>query len=151
MDPVTIAGIVLGTAAKIHGTRETARAEEEAARYNAAVARQNAILATQQAAEEERVSRVQGRKAVGQVRANYGASGVTLEGSPQDVIEESAANAELDALTIRHRGVLRAMGFSREADLADFRAKNARRAADNATVATLLQGGTELYRLKRTG
>jgi len=64
--------------------------------------------AKQAARENARRQSVEARKRIGLMRANYGASGVSIEGSPLDVLEESAANAELDRLTILHGGSVEA-------------------------------------------
>jgi hypothetical protein len=67
----------------------------------------NAADQAQQAARENaRRQSIEARKRIGLMRANYGASGVAIEGSALDVLEESAANAELDRLTILHGGTL---------------------------------------------
>ena len=114
-------------AAAIQQSAYAAQAEAQAADYNAQLARQNATLARQQYGEEERRFRERGAKQIGAIRAQLGATNLSLEGSPMDVIEDTAANLELDALTIRHRGELEALGYESEAQLADFRAANARR------------------------
>lgn len=62
--------------------------------------------AKQAARENARRQSIEARKRIGLMRANYGASGVAIEGSALDVLEESAANAELDRLTILHGGTL---------------------------------------------
>jgi hypothetical protein len=63
------------------------------------------------AAENARRQKIDAQKQIGRVRANYGASGVTMEGSPLDVLEESARTAELDRLTILQGGKLRAQQY----------------------------------------
>ena len=93
----------------------------------------------------------------GKLLAGYGASGVTLEGTPLDVLEESAANAELDALTIRHQGELAARGYENTATLDTFAASGARTGGYISAVDELLTGGAKLYniynppKLTRTG
>jgi len=69
---------------------------------------QAADQAKQAARENARRQNIEARKRIGLMRANYGASGVSIEGSPLDVLEESAANAELDRLTILHGGSIEA-------------------------------------------
>lgn len=134
---VTGLGGILGGVGAIRG----GAAEANAANYNAQVAEQNATLARQQAAEEERKSRVQSKKELGAARANYGASGITLEGSPLDSLEESAAAAELDALQIRHSGEVKARAFEGQANLERYRGKNAKTQGYLGGAASLLQGG----------
>ena len=87
-------------------------AEKEAADFNALQAEQDAGLTEQKYQEDERVFRVNTRQELGGIRAAYGASGVSSsEGSAADVLASSAANAELDALKLRHEGVVKAIAL----------------------------------------
>ena len=116
--------------ANADATAESAKAldaQAQAAEFNRIVALQNRVLSLEQGAEAERRFRVQSQIGIGKIRAGY--KGLTLDGSPQDVIEFSAANAELDALTIRHEYDLRALGFQNSATLDEFQAREARRSA----------------------
>lgn len=101
-------------------------AEAQAAEYNAGIADQNAVLTRQQYAEQERRYRDQSRLELGEIVARYGASGVTLDGSPMDVLEASARNAELNALTLRHEGEVKALAYTNDAALSRYQANVAR-------------------------
>jgi hypothetical protein len=126
------------------GSIQQGQAARSAANYNAQVAENNAAAARAQAAENARRQRVMNKKALGSIRAGYGASGVTLEGSPLDVLEESAMNAELDALSIEHAGLVRALGFQNDAALERFGGRNASRAGYMGAAAALLGGGARI-------
>ena len=89
---------------------------DKAAEDNAQMAELNAFLAIKQSKEDARRIGVLASKVISAQRAAYGASGVTLEGSPLDVIEESAANAELDILTAKQQGKAAAFGLSQQAE-----------------------------------
>lgn len=115
-----------------------------AADYNAQMARNNAQEARNQAAEEERRSRVQSRQVIGSQRAAAGASGVQLEGSALDSIEESAANGELDALTIRHGGQAKAANYESEAQLENYKGKQARIGGYVGGASALLKSGSKI-------
>lgn len=108
------------------------------ARRNAAVMRRNAAIARDQAAAEMLRQQVFARKVRGAMRAAYGAAGVTVEGSPLDVLEESAATAELDRLTIKYRGELRAIGYQDIAAASD-------RQGDDAFTAGILNAGSSVF------
>lgn len=136
---------VASTAFSVYGAIQSANAEASAAKYNAKVADQNANIARQQAAADEDRQRRIAAKTMGGIRANYGASGVTLEGSPLDVIEESAANAKLDELNIRYNGELQAMGFQNTANLDRSRAANAKTSGYLTAGSALLVGGSKSY------
>jgi hypothetical protein len=120
------------------GAIQQGQAARAAGDYNAAIAKQNARWAKQQAGEEERKFRIGARKELGRMRAGYAAAGVTLEGTPTDVLEESAYTAELDALNIRHGGERRAMGFESEAEIEKYKGKVGQRQAYASAAGTLL-------------
>lgn len=116
-----------------------------AAKYNQILAKGNASAAKYQAAEEERRFRVSVRKQIGTSRAQYGASGVGMEGSPLSVLEESAYNAELDAINIRNSGRLKALGFNAEANLQSYYGKSSQYSAGIGAASSLLKGGYDYY------
>lgn len=118
---VVAAGMAVGGAVTgiINASNEN-NLKNQAADYNTAWDLGNAKLSLQEAAEDERRIRVQNKKELGSIRANYGASGITMEGSPLDVMRESAAAAELDALTVRHQGDVKAWAYENQARLDKF-------------------------------
>lgn len=116
----------VGLGIKTIGAVRQGEAEGAAADYNAAVDEQNAQLALKQAGEQERRTRLISRKQIGKQRANIGSSGITLEGSALDALEESAANAELDALNVRYQGQLQAYAYRTRSQLYRYQGKNAR-------------------------
>lgn len=116
-------------AAAVRNQGDMVLAEADAADYNAALADQNAVLTRQAAAENARRLRVQTTKQLGSIRARYGASGVALSGSALDVLEESAAAAELDRLTVIHEGDVKAIAFDNEAQLNRMKSGSARKNA----------------------
>jgi hypothetical protein len=146
MDPATI-GLMLqgaGTGLNIIGKIAEGKAAEQIAEYNAKVYEQNAILSEQQAAANEQRARVVARKAIGEMRAAYGASGVTLEGSPLDVIGESAAAAEMDALMIRHAGAVKATMFRNEAAMERYKGGVAKTLGYLGGASSLIMGGSKM-------
>jgi hypothetical protein len=100
-------------------------AANKTAKYQAEAMRQNAEIIRQRAAVEETKYRRQTEKLLGRQRALVANSGVSLEGSPLLAQEETAANAELDALTIRHSGDLDAAARLNEAMLTRLRGRDA--------------------------
>lgn len=127
------------------GQFESGQASEQAYEFNAKIAEQNAAQTRLASAQEERMSRIQARKEIGSMRAAYGASGVTMEGSPMEVLAESVAMAELDALNIRHAGEMRARGYQMEAASSRFSGASARTAARIGAVSSLMKGAEKLY------
>lgn len=109
------------------GALSQARSQRQAAEANAMQSYQNAQTVRAQAAAEEARQRRQFDLVLGRMRANYGASGVTPEGSPLDVLEMSVANAELDALATRYKGDLASTGYMNEYAQNKYQAKAATR------------------------
>ena len=124
-------------------------AAQQAAQFNAAVARQQAEIERQRGALEEERERRRNRAILGAQRAGFSRAGVALEGTPLLVQEETAAEAELDALTVRFGGQL---GTARE--LARARAERfGGRAALSAGLfragSTLLTGAGEIAKRRK--
>jgi hypothetical protein len=99
--------------------------QKQAAKYNEKLAENQAIGARQEAAAAADRQQRQSAKTIGTMQASYAASGVSTEGSPLEVLEESARNAELDRLTILWNGESRAQGYQNTAELERSRGKNA--------------------------
>lgn len=137
--------LVASTAFTTIGTLQAARAESNAAKYNAQVAQNNAAAARSQADADARRQRILADKALGGIRAATGASGVTMEGSPLDVLGESAATAALDVLNIKYKGEMRARGFDSDATLYGYRARSARKQGNLAAAGQLLSGASKVY------
>lgn len=118
------APILLGisTAMSVVGALKQGSAGEAASRIQQQQAQKNADLSIQQSAEDERVFRIGLRKQLGEARAAQGASGLQLGGTANEMIAESAAMGEMDALKIRHAGELRALGYKTDAQLSGMRA-----------------------------
>lgn len=143
MDPTTLL-MVASSVMSAAGSIQQGNSAKAAAEYNARVAENNAITARQQAAAQEEQHRRLARRQLGQMRAAYGASGVTMEGSPLDILAQSAKDAELDALNIRYGGELKAQGLESEAVLERYRGKSAQRAGYMGAATGLLSGASKI-------
>lgn len=99
-------------------------AQASATRRDAKIADQNADIAEDQARSRQDMIRREARKLKGSQRAALGASGVTLDGSGFDVMEDSAIEAELDALTAGYEGKLQSRAYRSEADASRRSARN---------------------------
>lgn len=131
------------------GSISQGNANAAAANYNADIASQNAALTRAQGAENERKARVAARKQLGDMKASAGATGVSAD-SYFDVIGESAANAELDALNVRYDAESRATAYDNEARIQRFSAKQSKTAGRINAVSSLLGGTTQAYQMRRT-
>ncbi len=121
------AAIALGSA--VFGAVSSANAGKAANRAAAAGAAQERKLAR----ERERISRRDSALTLGRQRAVIAAQGTTMEGSPLMVLEDAAAEAELEALHIREGGAARASALIKQG-------KNAQAAGYMDAGRTLLGG-----------
>jgi hypothetical protein len=122
-----------------------AQQQKSAAKYNQKVAENQAIAARQQAASNAEMQRRSSAKKIGSMQAAYAASGVSLEGSALDVLEESARNAELDRQNILYGGELRAMGSESTAALEKSRGDNAMSSGYLSAAGSLFKGASVAY------
>lgn len=92
-----VASAAIGAASQISAGREAKRAAEE----NADITRANS--ARQAAADREQalLVRRRSRQALGSMRAAMGESGLGFGDSAEDILAQSAANAELDFLNVQ--------------------------------------------------
>lgn len=134
-----------GTAMSMQASQQQSAAGQAAAGYNAQINMQNAQIARQEAAADEAKLRVSAKKSLGAARANYGASGVQIDASALDVLEESASNAEMDALTVRHKGALKAWSFEANAGLNLLEGNNAKTAGNIGSASALISGAGSVY------
>ena len=88
MAEVAIPLMLIGGTIGAIGAYNQGKSAYQSSIYNAQIDEQNAQQVRQQGFEEERRQRVISRKMIGDIRSGYGASGVTLEGSAADVLED---------------------------------------------------------------
>ena len=144
---IAAAGAVFSAVGAISG----GQAANRTAQYNAAIADRNAVVATQQASANEEAQRKLDARRMGTMRAGYGASGVTSDGSVLDVLGDSIAEAELNALNIRYEGQLSSQGYGDSATSQRAAGKNARTSGYIQAGASLLTGGAKAYDIYQRG
>lgn len=127
---------------------EASRREGEANAKSAELSAQEdlwaARLTREKAVDDERYLRVMARKELGSISANYSASGIAMTGSALSVLEESAANAESDALNIRKQGEYQARAYERSAAAKRALGKNYQKAGEINSAAAALNMGADL-------
>jgi hypothetical protein len=152
--PIVLGGMALGNAVTgVINSGDANQIKQDASNAATKWDLQNSALALSQAKEDERRLRVQNQMQLGDMRAEYGASGVTTDGSPLEVMKQSARNAELDALTVRHAGALKAWGYINQAKMDQFDASASDRMQGGQVAQSLFGAGTQIastYALKRT-
>lgn len=143
-EPTTIM-MAAGAAMSAYGSLQQGKAQAAAANYEAQVAQNNARLALENGAVQEQAQRQQMQGLIGQQRAAYAASGVALDsGSALGVIEGTARQGELDALTIRADARQQAQNFRSQATMGRFSARNAKTSGMLGAVGSLLGGATQI-------
>ena len=97
---IAMLGIGMGSALQAVGMLRQGAAGEAAGQYNAAAQRFSAQQSLDAGAMRWTQQDVASRLALDKARAQYGASGIMMEGSPMDAIFMGAMNQEMDKYTI---------------------------------------------------
>lgn len=134
-----------GTLLTVYGMQQQKKANQRAADLNAEDAERNAGLVEQQAAEDERQFRLSFRRDEARNIAAIGASGIKMEGSPLEVLQDNVSGAERDAQNIRAGGAQAREGYIRQARMYRETGKAQAEAADIGSAAALLKGGAGTY------
>lgn len=135
--------LIASTAVQAIGAVSKGNAAKAAAGYNAALMDQEAAAERQQASAREEQGRRQAAQVLGAQRAAFAQSGGGMGGSAADVMRQSSINAELDALTMRYEGELRARGLESQAAAERFAGKQAQRAGYFEAAGTILGGAAK--------
>jgi type IV secretory pathway VirJ component len=146
MDPITLALGVAGLLASVAGTVYSASQEQKMADYNADVAAQNAQMAEDKAAYDAKMHNREVRRVLANQRSLYGKSGLSEEGSPLLVMEDSLKQGAMDALAIRYGGDVEASKQRSQANLFRMQGKNIMTSGAINAGTTLLSGASKLYK-----
>jgi hypothetical protein len=152
---VIVAATVGASAISAYGQIQAGQAAKQAGDYNAAIARNNQIIAERAAVDAETRGDIaadeQRRKTArvaGAQRAAFGASGLAIDSAySTDILGDTAAFGELDALTIKSNAQREAYGYrvqgmnyAAEEAMARVGGKNANAAAQISAASTLIGG-----------
>lgn len=137
-----------GAGLKAVGSLKAGKKQKRAADYNAQVSEQQAQQAEYQASVEEKRQRQLASKVIGSARAQVGASGIAASGSALDVLADSAAKAEQDALLIRYGGKVAATNLRNQAQQQRKEGKAAKTAGYVSAASSLLKGGYDIFSRK---
>jgi hypothetical protein len=144
MSGIEIAAMVAATALTAANQISQGAAANKMVKYNASVSEGQAAAARDQAAFDEARAREQAQRGFGARRAAYGGAGITLEGTPIDVLGDAAADAEMDALSLRRRGDLESWGRLADAGAQRTRGRAAQQSAFMDAGSTLLNGASKI-------
>jgi hypothetical protein len=134
----------IGAISQAQTASANAKSQAQAADYNAQVSRNQAYSAMQESTSAQLAQRRRAGQVLGAQRAAAAQSGVGMGGSTGDVLEQSGALAELDALNLAYEGDLRAKGYMGQADLDAWNATQARRNAKSAMTSGYLSAAGSL-------
>jgi hypothetical protein len=154
-----LGGTVLSAVGAIQqGNAQARQFKEQAAvnEYNARVSERDAQQAVITASAKQEQYRQQARRELGRQRAAQAESGLAAAGSVLGVLDQSAVDAELDALALAQEGDLQARTLKQQAGLDRYEAssnrsnaKAAKRAGYISAGAKLLGGAAEGYQARK--
>lgn len=138
---------ILGAGMSLIGGIAQGNAAKQAADAKAAESAANASLQRRQAGIEQTTSQyqqaqkeVQLRKLEGNQINAYAGSGLTLSGSPTDVITDATREGMLDVAAIRWNSDLKAGNLNYQGAINDMNAANQRKAGSLAQTAGIISG-----------
>lgn len=132
----SLAATAVGTGVSVMGQMQQQQAQQQAmamqgaqAIYQGQVARQNQTFAQQQGERQAADAKARGEVAeasrrrlmgqqIGEQTARLAGQGTDLEGSPTDILGDTAAAGEFDALTIRSNAAREAYGYKLSGEMA---------------------------------
>src|SRR5258708_15592069 len=103
-----------GTALSAYGAISSASAQKAAGDANSNYLKQESRIASGTALSEEAITRQKSAVSQGNLDAAAAQAGISTGPSSQAVARQSAINQELDALSVRYGGVIRANAYSQQ-------------------------------------
>lgn len=131
----------IGGLFQVFGIQQEAKATAKAYAQNAQIAGDNARAALLQSYEDERRLRVTNRKALSKQYSDFVSMAGSGSASALDMVAESARNMELDALTVRYRGLVTAQNFINDARSAGVLSSQAKTAGNISAAITTIETG----------
>lgn len=132
-------GIIGGVVGAI-GSMVSAQGQAQAANDQAAIYARQAAAERAQAEFNAGQTRSKAIKIISQQRTGFLGSGLSLEGSPMDVLADSTRQSELDVAAIRYNGEIKAQNFEMQAQAYRNKAENARTAGVFGAISPLIKG-----------
>jgi hypothetical protein len=138
---VAAATSIVGTGISALGQLTAGSQKSQALTTNAAISQQQAATATSQAEAQAGNDQVLSAQRLGEITADYGASGVDVgSGSPLSVVSNNAAQAELTRQTDVYRGIVQSNADLTQAGLDETAAQQAALAGYTGAAGTLFSG-----------
>ena len=112
----TAMGVVSGVQ-QANATKAQMNYQADVNKRNAKIAQANADMKRQEGIEESRLQKIRNLQKVGAQQAAMAANGIDVSsGTALDVVEDTAAMGELDALTTRYNAETQAQAYERQAN-----------------------------------
>lgn len=144
VDTVTLLTIA-GTAVSAGGAIMQGQQQQQMANMQAKAYEQQAQADAQASAYEQRQEQRRQELLAANARAQVGASGVALQGSPTEVLAANARQGQLDIEAIRYGSQLRQNSLGTQAGISRFSGKQARAASFINAGSNLVSGLSNLY------
>jgi hypothetical protein len=141
---------IAGSAISAGGALMQGKQAEAAANYQAQVYKRQAEQEKAASAYEQGRERHRQELAQSAARAQVGASGVALSGSPAEVLAANARQGELDVQAMRYGSQLRSDALTTQAGISQFSGKQAKQASYLAGASTLLSGVGSAVRMNQS-
>lgn len=153
---VAAVAAIASASVSAYGMYQQGQAQKQIADYNAKVAKNGAVAARQEAEAQASLIRTRNLRIRGASEAAASKSGVTLSGSVSDVLNDSAIQGEMDALTSIYKGYRGAQSGLAQAELDRYQGREAGSIAGYGATSTLIGGfaqgasyGTAAYNSSR--
>jgi hypothetical protein len=146
MSKAVFAMMAAGTVVSAYSAYQQGKMERDLNEYNAQIAENNKILAEQKYALDLKEHQKRYRKLLGKQRVSYVKSGVAIEGSAIDVIEEGAIDSAWQAAIMKYNKDVIKAGYTASAQRSRFVGKAAYYTGKMNAAGSLLSGGSETYK-----
>lgn len=142
-----VSGVVGAMGALAEGRAKEAAANTNAAiaGYNRDVALRNRGIVLSQADADAKDSQRELTRNLSSIRAAYGANGLALEGSPIDVINDTATEKSYDTAKILYKGEIQGAGYTDEANNYGMKQTLYKQEADSAPTIAGLSAVTKFF------
>lgn len=144
-----------GTGVAVYGQAQQAKTAKAVGKYNAELAENQAAQVEMDAREALKRKRDQARQFAAIQRSRIAKAGVAEEGTPLEILAETAGELELDALAFSRATGIQADSLRGDARLSRYMGANAASAAKIGMGASLLSGASQMagmgYQYRREG
>lgn len=131
---------VVATVSSYQANKRAASQSQQIGEANAAIDMEQSAVALDQSNFEANQIRDRNRRLAATQRAGFLKSGITLEGTPQDVIYDSALQGELEALSTVYEGQIKANYARKQASIDRYEGASRSSAYKSAATGSLISG-----------